>query len=70
LVGECVCDQRSSRELELAALVVERLSVSALVFRDGYYRAWEALLKIAHEAPAPIAQESATASGWPLTQDG
>jgi hypothetical protein len=26
----------------LAALVVERLSVSALVFRDGYYRAWEA----------------------------
>jgi len=49
---------------------VERLSVSALVFRDGYYRAWEALLKIAHEAPAPIAQESATASGWPLTQDG
>jgi len=41
LVRECVCDQRSWRELELAALVVERLSVSASVFRDGYYRAWK-----------------------------
>jgi hypothetical protein len=28
LVPECVCDQSSWRELELAALVVERLSVS------------------------------------------
>jgi hypothetical protein len=35
LIGECACDRRSWRELELAALVVERLSGLAGAFREN-----------------------------------
>jgi hypothetical protein len=41
LVLECACDRRSWRELELAVLVVERLSGLVGDFRHGYYRAWK-----------------------------
>ncbi len=41
LVLECACDRRSWRELELAVLVVERLSELVGDFRHGYYRAWK-----------------------------
>jgi hypothetical protein len=41
VVLECACDRRSWRELELAVLVVERLSGLVGDFRDGYYRAWK-----------------------------
>jgi hypothetical protein len=41
LILECACDRRSWRELELAVLVVERLSGLVGDFRNGYYRAWK-----------------------------
>ena len=41
LVLECACDRRSWRELELAVLVVERLSGLAGDFRDRYYLRWK-----------------------------
>jgi hypothetical protein len=41
LVLECACDRRSWRELELAVLVVERLSGLAGDFQDRYYLRWK-----------------------------
>jgi hypothetical protein len=41
LVLECACDRRSWRELELAVLVVDRLSGLAGEFRDRYYLRWK-----------------------------
>lgn len=41
LTTGCACDARSWRELELAVLVVHRLSRLVADFRAGYYRAWE-----------------------------
>jgi hypothetical protein len=41
LILQCACDRRSWRELELAVLVVKRLSGLAGDFRDRYYLRWK-----------------------------
>jgi hypothetical protein len=41
LITECACDRRSWRELELAVLVVQRLSALAGDLRHRYYRGWK-----------------------------
>jgi hypothetical protein len=57
LILECACDRRSWRELELAVVVVERLSGLAGDFRNRYYLRWKNELPedcSCREAPAPI----------------
>lgn len=55
LISDCVCDQRSWRELEIAALIVERLQELVKDFKSNYYAAWKGAVENADEAPAPVA---------------